>query len=166
MDSRWEKNETDFAALVEQVERWRAEGEHVVLCHGCFDPLHVGHLRHFTAARKFGTRLVVTVTADRYVNKGPTRPLFSEEQRLEMVQALRVVDAAAINLWDSAVETIRRLRPQSFAKGSDYKDRDRCNPNFFKEEQEMLDNGGKIVFTDEASYSSTELIKCLANSST
>ena len=159
------KNETAFAALVEQVGRWRADGEQVVLCHGCFDPLHVGHLRHFTAAKKFGTRLVVTVTPDRYVNKGPDRPFFSEEQRLEMVLALRVVDAAAINLWDSAVETIRRLRPHYFAKGADYRNRDGCNPNFFVEEHEVLDKGGQVVFTDEPSFSSTELIRCLTNRS-
>ena len=166
MESPIEKTDTAFAVLVEQVERWRTEGEQVVLCHGCFDPLHVGHLKHFTAAKRFGSRLVVTVTSNRYVNKGPSRPVFSEEQRLEMILALRIVDAAAINLWESAVETIRQLRPHYFAKGSDYRNRDRCNPNFFVEERAVLDNGGKVVFTDEASFSSTELIRCLANPST
>jgi bifunctional ADP-heptose synthase (sugar kinase/adenylyltransferase) len=114
---------------------------------------------HFKAARGFGDRLVVTVTPDRYVGKGPGRPLFSEELRLMMVEELRVVDAAALNLWPSAVETIRRLRPAVFAKGADYRDRARCNPNIEAEAQAALQAGGVLAYTDEPAFSSTALIE-------
>lgn len=153
------KAEAAFASLVRRVGGWRRRGERVVMCHGCFDPLHVGHLLHFRAAKEFGDRLVVTVTPDRFVNKGPDRPLFPQDLRLEMVLALRVVDAAAINLWDTAVETISRLRPHYFVKGSDYRDNALCNPNFFLEKEQVERVGGELIYTDEQAFSSTELIK-------
>ena len=157
-------SETSFDLLSKAVRRWQTAGERIVLCHGCFDPLHVGHLLHFKAARKFGDRLIVTVTPDRFVNKGPERPFFSEKLRLEMIEALKIVDGAAINLWDSAVNTIRHLRPNCFAKGADYLNNAKCNTNFFLEKEEMEKNGGEISFTDEKSFSSTKIIEWMKNS--
>ena len=78
----------------------------VVLAHGCFDLLHIGHIRHFQAAKRLGGTLVVTVTPDRFVNKGPRRPLFTEHLRAEAIAALECVNFVAINEWSSAVETI------------------------------------------------------------
>jgi rfaE bifunctional protein nucleotidyltransferase chain/domain len=156
-------DEKSFDLLIEQVRRWRENGERIVLCHGCFDLLHIGHLLHFKAAKKLGDRLVVTVTPDRYVNKGDERPLFPEKLRLEMILALKVVDAAALNLWDSAVNTIKQLRPDYFAKGTDYRNNAQCNPNFFREDEEIKRNGGKMVFTDEETFSSTKIIEWVKN---
>ena len=62
--------------LAIEIEKLRAEGERVVHCHGVFDLIHIGHVRHFQEARKFGDVLVVTLTPDRFVNKGPNRPAF------------------------------------------------------------------------------------------
>ena len=67
----------------------REQGEIVVLCHGVFDVLHVGHLRHLETARRHGTKLVVTITADRFVNKGPGRPIFNSDLRCEMLSSDR-----------------------------------------------------------------------------
>lgn len=159
-------NDEDFSNLVRQVRLWQANGEKVVLCHGCFDPLHIGHLRHFQAAKRSSDRLVVTVTADRHVNKGSNRPIFTQSLRLEMVLALRIVDAAAINPFDSAVETINQIRPYYFAKGSDYLDRSRCNPNFLVEEAQAITIGSKVIYTHEQAFSSSQIIQCLSNSST
>src|SRR5437762_7877076 len=93
------------------LDRLRAAGKRVVHCHGVFDLLHIGHVRHFEQAGQLGDVLVVTLTPDRFVNKGGGRPAFTETLRAEFVAALACVDYVAVNRWPSAVETIRLLRP-------------------------------------------------------
>ena len=101
----------------------RAEGRRVVLCHGVFDLLHLGHMRHFEAARTHGDVLIVTVTPDRFVAKGPGRPAFNERLRAETIAALECVDYVAVNQWPTAVETIATLAPHVYAKGDDYRNK-------------------------------------------
>src|SRR5204862_3331113 len=106
--------------LAEITSRLKRSGKTVVLAHGTFDLLHVGHVRHLEAARKLGDVLVVTVTADRFVNKGPGRPVFTEWLRAEMLAALSYVDWVAINPSPDAVSAIDLIRPQFYVKGQDY----------------------------------------------
>ena len=124
----------------------------VVLCNGVFDILHIGHLWHFQAARLHGDWLVVSITNDLFVNKGPGRPVFTDQQRREMVGSLTCVDRTI--LVSSSLEALELVEPQVFAKGKDYKG---------KILQEDLDyckaNNIEIVFTDEPTYSSTELLR-------
>ena len=87
----------------------------IVQCHGVFDLMHIGHIRHFEEAKAMGDVLVVTLTPDRYVNKGPHRPAFSEDLRAETIAALDCVDYIAINQWPDAVETIKLLKPDIYA---------------------------------------------------
>src|SRR6187399_162667 len=87
------------------VRDYQAAGRSVVHCHGVFDPMHVGHIRHFKDARRFGDVLIVTVTPDRFVNKGPHRPVFSEDLRAESIAALSSVDHVGINEYPTAVQT-------------------------------------------------------------
>src|ERR1051325_10575286 len=87
---------------LERLSRYNWQGTRVVQCHGVFDLLHPGHVRHLEAARKLGDRLVVTITADRYVNKGPGRPAFPEQVRAEQIGALSCVDYVAISDYPSA----------------------------------------------------------------
>ena len=77
-----------LAELEDICRTLRAEGKRIVQCHGVFDLMHPGHVRHFEAARAQGDVLVVTVTPDRFVNKGPGRPVFNERLRSESVAAL------------------------------------------------------------------------------
>ena len=100
----------DLNDLAVEVGRLKAAGKHVVQCHGVFDLLHVGHIRHFQEARAFGDVLVVTLTRDEHVNKGPHRPAFPQELRAESIAALDAVDYVAINRWPDAVETSRYTR--------------------------------------------------------
>ena len=93
----------------------------IVHCHGVFDVLHVGHLRHFEQAKRHGDLLVVTLTPDHYVTKGTNRPAFPQDLRAEMIAALDCVDFVSINRWPTAVDTIRLLKPHVFAKGSEFK---------------------------------------------
>ena len=95
----------------------RQNGKKIVHCHGVFDLLHIGHMKHLDAARKLGDALVVTITPDRFVNKGPHRPAFPERLRAEALDSLGCVDFVGINEWPTAVETIQKLRPNYFVKG-------------------------------------------------
>jgi rfaE bifunctional protein nucleotidyltransferase chain/domain len=141
-----------------------ADGKRVVLCHGVFDLLHVGHVRHFEAARGHGDALVVTVTPDEFVAKGPGRPAFNQRLRAESIAALECVDYVAVNAWPTAVETIRLLRPHVYAKGDDYRNRERdLTGGIRHEEAAIREVGGSIVFTSEIAFSSTELINQFYN---
>src|SRR6202044_2309111 len=101
----------EVAAIADQCRR---EGQTVVQAHGTFDLLHLGHVRHLEAARKLGDLLVVTVTADHFVNKGPGRPVFNAELRAEMLATLEYVDWVAINDAADAVSAIERIRPSIY----------------------------------------------------
>src|SRR5580700_10502892 len=108
--------------LVQVLDGHRIAKQKIVLCHGVFDLMHIGHIRHFQEAKKSGEILIVTITPDRFVNKGPHRPVFTETLRAEAIASLEAVDYVAINKWPTAVEAIELLRPDVYAKGSDYAD--------------------------------------------
>ena len=150
--------------LARIVGKLRAEGKRVVMCHGVFDLLHLGHMRHFEAARTHGDILVVTVTPDQFVAKGPGRPAFNQRLRAETIAELECVDYVAVNAWPTAVDTIRTLRPNIYAKGDDYRNREAdMTGGILLEEAAIRDVGGEIVFTSEMSFSSTELINQFYN---
>src|SRR3982074_3527929 len=100
--------------VAEITAQLRHFGKTVVQAHGSFDLLHLGHVRHLEAARRLGDVLVVTVTADRFVNKGPGRPVFNEALRAEMLAALEYVDWVAIDPSPDAVGAITTIRPKVY----------------------------------------------------
>lgn len=137
----------------------RQQGKRIVLCHGVFDLLHVGHLRYFQEARRHGDVLVVTLTTDAHVNRGPHRPAFPENLRAEALAELASVDFVAISRHPTAVEVISRLKPNVYAKGPDYKDAARDITGMIGVEQKAVEAaGGRIVFTGGATFSSSALI--------
>ena len=149
----------DVEELAEILASFRAGNKKVVHCHGVFDLLHIGHIRHFEQAKRFGDTLVVTVTPDKYVNKGPHRPAFTEDLRAEAIAALDCVDYVAINKWPTAVETIALLKPDIYAKGADYKDAEKdYTGKIIDEDAAIKSVGGKIAFTDDITFSSSSLI--------
>ncbi len=133
-------------------------GHRVVHCHGVFDLLHIGHIRHLEAARRLGDLLVVTLTPDRYVNKGPDRPAFPEQLRAQALAALSCVDFVAINAWPRATETIRKLRPNVFVKGAEFRDLVDHSGAVADEAAAVREIGGEIAFTDDITFSSSNLI--------
>lgn len=146
----------DLAGIVADLH---AKGKRVAHCHGVFDLLHVGHLRHFQNAREFGDALIVTITPDEYVNKGPNRPAFNQSLRAELLANLQYVDYVAINRWPSAVELIKLLKADFYVKGSDYKDASKDVTGGITLEQQAIESvGGKLVFTDDIVFSSSSLI--------
>lgn len=146
----------DLAGAVAALKK---QGKKVVQAHGTFDLLHLGHVKHLEAARAKGDALVVTITADKYVNKGPNRPVFTEHLRAEMLAALEVVDFVAINHHLDAVPAIKAIKPSFYAKGQDYINPDGDVTGKITEERNAVESvGGSIAFTEEITFSSTELI--------
>jgi rfaE bifunctional protein nucleotidyltransferase chain/domain len=145
--------------LANALGRHRAEGRRIVHCHGVFDLLHIGHIRYFEQARGFGDILVVTVTPDEYVDKGDKRPAFTEQLRAEAIASLSVVDFVAVNEWPTAEQTLRTLRPDVYAKGSDFKSvsGDRTG-KLAAEENVCKELGIELRFTQDIVFSSTNLI--------
>jgi rfaE bifunctional protein nucleotidyltransferase chain/domain len=140
-------------------EQLRSSGKRVVQCHGTFDLLHLGHVRHLEAARQLGDCLIVTVTADTFVNKGPGRPVFDSEVRAEMLASLEFVDWVVINDAADAVNAITQLRPTIYVKGQDYEQQESDVTGKIAVEREAVeDHGGSIHFTDEVTFSSSQLI--------
>jgi rfaE bifunctional protein nucleotidyltransferase chain/domain len=137
----------------------REHGKKIVHCHGVFDLLHIGHIKHLEAARKLGDALVVTLTPDRYVNKGPHRPAFPERLRGEALASLACVDYVAINEWPTAVETIELLKPSLFVKGVARESGQRDHSDAIEKEEDAIARvGGQMVYTDEETYSASALI--------
>jgi rfaE bifunctional protein nucleotidyltransferase chain/domain len=150
------KSLTDLEVLAES---YRRSGQKVVLAHGAFDLLHLGHVRYLEEARRQGDRLIVTVTADAFVNKGPSRPVFPELLRAEMLGALTCVDAVAVNAASTAVNVIERVKPDVYVKGIEYKDAENDVTGKIIEEQNAVEaHGGRIHFTDDITFSSSSLI--------
>jgi rfaE bifunctional protein nucleotidyltransferase chain/domain len=145
----------ELAAVLAPLRRHRK----IVHCHGVFDLIHIGHIRHFQAARRYGDLLVVTVTPDRFVNKGPHRPVFNEHLRAEAVAALDCVDFVAINCWPTAVEAIGIIKPHFYVKGAEYRDARRdVTGGITAEAGAVAAGGGRLVFTDDIVFSSTNLV--------
>ncbi len=102
--------------------RLRGEGKRIVLANGCFDLLHVGHVRYLTAARRLGDVLFVGLNSDASVArlKGAGRPLMPAEERAEILSALRCVDHVVVFDGETAERLVTELRPDVHAKGTDY----------------------------------------------
>jgi rfaE bifunctional protein nucleotidyltransferase chain/domain len=137
----------------------RHAGQKIVLAHGVYDLLHMGHVRHLEEARSHGDILFVTITADAFVNKGPGKPVFSENLRAEMLSALSVVDWVAVNDAPDAEPVLKALQPDVYVKGSDYRDaEDDVTGKISREREAVETHGGKLVFTDDITFSSSELL--------
>lgn len=141
------------------LDRGRPTGKRIVLAHGTFDLLHLGHVRYLEEARRQGDILVVTITADSYVNKGPGRPIFSEHLRAEMVGALDCVDWVAVNHAPTAVNVIELLKPHVYVKGQEYKVVENDVTGKIVDESRAVEaHGGRVHFTDDIVFSSSSLI--------
>ena len=113
-----------LAELAVMRPRWREAGLRLVLTNGTFDLLHIGHVRYLEAARSLGNVLVVGINSDASVRgyKGPGRPVVPQDERAEIVAALRCVDYAVIFDEATAVQLVEALQPEVYAKGGDYAD--------------------------------------------
>ena len=148
----------DIDELADKLKEYKKKGKKIVLCHGCFDLMHPGHIKHFQAAKEMGDILVVTVTPDQYIDKGPGRPVFTQNLRAESIAALECVDFAAINKWPTAEDTLRLLRPDIYAKGQEFEKGEDKTGKIQKELKIVKEIGCEMRVTHEIVFSSTKLI--------
>lgn len=145
--------------LADNLATKRAMGQRIVLCHGTFDLMHVGHIKHFKKAKSLGDILVVTLTADAYVNKGPDRPVFNQSLRAEQIAALTDVDFVGIVDESTAIKAIRLLRPTIYVKGGEYEEAAAdVTGNIHHERAAVEEYGGSVRFTHEMTFSSSALL--------
>jgi rfaE bifunctional protein nucleotidyltransferase chain/domain len=131
----------------------------VVLCHGVFDIVHPGHIEHFLQAKKRGNLLIVSVTSDRFVNKGPNRPIFDVNTRVKFLSSLEVVDFVVVADSESAVPIIEKIKPHFYVKGGDYRQLEAdATGKIIQEKIAVESNGGCLEFTGGFSSSSSTLI--------
>ncbi len=141
--------------LIARVAIARRSGASIVLANGCFDILHVGHVRYLEAARGFGDMLVVAVNSDAQVRalKGEGRPFVPERERAEVIAALRAVDLVTIFHEPTVEALLLAIRPDIHAKGTDY------TPDTIPERDVVRSYGGRVaVVGDAKDHSSTDVI--------
>ena len=144
------------ALLRKRIDAWRRAGHRITLANGCFDLLHVGHIRYLHAAKLLGGKLVVAVNSDRSVRalKGEGRPLMPAKERAEILAALIDVDAVVIFPERNVRAIIREIRPDFHAKGTDY------TPRTVPERDAVEACGGRVVIVgDPKNHSATEIIR-------
>ena len=146
----------DREQLRRRVEAWRQAGESITLANGCFDLLHVGHVRYLHAAKQLGGRLVVAINSDDSVRalKGEGRPLMPAEERAEILAALADVDAVVIFPERDVRAIVREIRPDVQAKGTDY------TADGVPEAETVREYGGRVeIVGDPKDHSASEIIR-------
>jgi len=145
--------------FLKRIQNLKNKKKKIVLCHGVFDLLHLGHIKHFKSAKKFGDYLIISITANKYVNKGPGRPIFNQLERLDFLKELRIIDDVVISNSSSAEDVIKVIKPDYYVKGPDYKvnSKDKTKKIFL--EKKIVERfGGQIKYTDDQVFSSSNLI--------
>lgn len=139
--------------------RLRAEGRKLVQCHGTFDLIHPGHIVHFEEAKALGDLLVVTITGEKFVNKGPGRPYFNDQLRSRWIAALACVDFVVVIPHAAAVEAIQCVRPHYYCKGREYADpMNDLTGNICDDIDTVHAHGGEMRYLGSILFSSTKLL--------
>lgn len=148
-----------FINLEKKIKDLKKNKKRIVLCHGVFDLLHPGHFKHFKTAKNYGDILIVSVTADNFVNKGPDRPAFNEKLRLESLISLSDIDFVVLSNFATAKKIIKVIKPNFYCKGPDYKNhKNDASGEIINETKEVKKYGGKIIYTEDENFSSSNLI--------
>jgi rfaE bifunctional protein kinase chain/domain/rfaE bifunctional protein nucleotidyltransferase chain/domain len=141
------------------IKKLKKQKKKIVLCHGVFDLVHIGHIKHFTVAKSLGEVLIVSITKDEFINKGPGRPVFNHNIRAEYLSGLSIIDYVIINDSPTSVSLIKRVKPNIYCKGFDYKDEKKdSTKQIINEKNAVKLAGGSIHFTNEITNSSSSLL--------
>lgn len=135
------------------------KGKTIALCHGVFDLVHPGHIIHLEQAKKMADVLVVSVTAAKYVRKGPGRPYFDDEMRMKVLAALECVDYVMLSEGYTVDDIVEAVEPDIYVKGEEYAKASEDITGKIQEEKALVEkHGGKLGFTTGQVFSSTKLI--------
>lgn len=147
-----------FAVAAERIAALKAQGKTVGLCHGGYDLLHPGHVKHFESAKQLCDVLIVSLTADKFIagRKGAGRPIFNEQLRAYMAAAIRHVDYTVISDFKGGVEVIEGLRPSFYIKGPDFVGK--TTPGITAEREAIARVGGEMRYTTDTKLGTTEII--------
>lgn len=149
--------------LKQKIKKFKLNKKKIILCHGVFDLLHAGHITHFQESKNLGDILVVSVTPDKYVSKGPNRPIMKLKQRMQIIAQVECVDYVVENFTADASSIISALKPDIYSKGFDYKNhRDDLTGKILQEKKSINKVGGKIHYTQSKLFSSSKIINDLS----
>jgi rfaE bifunctional protein kinase chain/domain/rfaE bifunctional protein nucleotidyltransferase chain/domain len=150
-----------LSGLAKIVDRLKKDGKKIVLCYGIFDLIHPGHIRHLKLAKNCGDVLVVVIPSDKFVNKGPGRPIFRQELRSEVLSAMEMIDFIAVVNFSTPSEIIKKIKPHIFVNGPDGKNEKVSSTEKVVEDIEAVLHsvGAKLIMTDDnLVYSSSKII--------
>ena len=134
------------------------------IIHGVFDVIHVGHINYFKEAKSKVDKLIVSVTSDRYVNKGPGKPIFNLKKRIDVLSSIKYIDEIIESDYPTAIQSISKIKPDLYIKGKDYKNLDKdVGKNLLLEKKEVEKYGGKLLFTNSELHSSSALANNVFN---
>jgi rfaE bifunctional protein kinase chain/domain/rfaE bifunctional protein nucleotidyltransferase chain/domain len=146
-------------SLEKKISLIKRKRKKIVLCHGVFDLVHFGHIKHFQAAKKLGDFLVVSLTKDKFINKSLNGPAFNENYRIEYLSNLQIIDAVVFSDEKSAVDIIQIVKPNFYVKGFDYKNNRLDDTRQISLEKKYVEKYGGIVhYTNEITFSSSNII--------
>jgi rfaE bifunctional protein kinase chain/domain/rfaE bifunctional protein nucleotidyltransferase chain/domain len=149
----------DLKNLKIEIDKLKKKKIKIVHCHGVFDLLHIGHINYLQSAKKLGDVLIVSVTEDKFINKGPGRPFFTNNLRMQSLAALSCVDYIYLNNAPTALEAIRLIKPNYYVKGKDYKDFSKdLTSQISYEVRAAKRYGAKFITTNDNLFSSSKLI--------
>ena len=148
----------NFNLLNKKISLLKKKNKKIGLCHGVFDIVHAGHLNHFQQSKKLVDYLIVSVTENKFVNKGPGKPIFNLENRIHFLKQLKIIDYVLPSHHSTAEKNIKLIKPDYYFKGEEYKKNKTNDLNLYKEISELNKYNGKIIYTTGLKSSSSKII--------
>jgi rfaE bifunctional protein nucleotidyltransferase chain/domain len=144
--------------LVKLLKEQKSKNKKIVLCHGVFDLVHLGHINHFKKAKELGDILIVSVTKDNFIKKGYGRPYFNHYQRIKYLENLEIIDYVYLCNSNSASESIKLIKPDFYVKGSEYNNKIDDTGRIYYEKSLVKKYKGEIFYTNEEIFSSSNIL--------
>jgi rfaE bifunctional protein nucleotidyltransferase chain/domain len=158
IETFYAENIVELEEASKLIKKFKEENKKVGLCHGRFDLLHPGHVKHFESAKNFCDVLFVSLTADSFVKswRGPNRPILDERLRAYMIVNIKPVDYAIICNYRTGVDMIYNIKPSFYIKGPGCVNEN--SPQLNAERKAIKNVGGEMKYTNNSTLSTTEII--------